>query len=101
MLCKVNVKVIIENDTFYRLELWDLDPLFDDKITERQINNSGFYEFLFDSRITGEITPELEIRIFNDQDELVYSTTSENHINAIGLNRVDKTTVDFGEIIVK
>ena len=102
MTGKVNITVEMLQEQDLKIELWDVDLIVDDKIQTKQVNRSGLVEFIFGLSETGEFNPELQIRIFNNQNEEIYRSPIDRSLNSLQIDKVtgfmEKTTVDFGTI---
>ena len=102
MTGKVNITVEMLQEQDLKIELWDVDLIVDDKIQTKQVNHSGLVEFIFSLSETGEFNPELQIRIFNNQNEEIYRSPIDRSLNSLQIDKVtgfmEKTTVDFGTI---
>ena len=103
MIAKVNAKIELKNDgSIYLVKLFDVDVIKDDEIGSIEINQSKEIEFFFSLGETGEINPELQIRIYDSKNNEVYRSGENNSIssdNKIG-GFVDHTTIDFGLITI-
>ena len=102
MTGKVNVYIDMDKEQVLRIELWDLDLLADDKIQTISISKPGLVEFIFSFSETGEFNPELQIRIYNNQEKEIHRTQINKSLNSLKIDKVtgfmEKTTVDFGTI---
>ena len=102
MTGKVNITVEMLQEQDLKIELWDVDLIVDDKIQTKQVNRSGLVEFIFSLSETGEFNPELQIRIFNNQNEEIYRSPIDRSLNSLQIDKVtgfmEKTTLDFGTI---
>ena len=102
MTGKVNITVEMLQEQDLKIELWDVDLIVDDKIQTKQVNRSGLVEFIFSLSETGEFNPELQIRIFNNQNEEIYRSPIDRSLNSLQIDKItgfmEKTTVDFGTI---
>jgi hypothetical protein len=99
MLAKANVKITYKKaEDELTVELWDVDVIIDDLISSKIITASGNYEFLFETNSTGEVNPELEIRVKGKDGELLAIKKPINIISASGTFRVDSSCAEFGEI---
>lgn len=102
MTGKVNITVEMLQEHDIKIELWDVDLIVDDMIQTKKVNRSGLVEFIFSLSETGEFNPELQIRIFNNQNEEIYRSPIDRSLSSLQIDNVtgfmELTTVDFGTI---
>jgi hypothetical protein len=103
MIAKVNANVQFKSK--YKkvvVELWDIDVLMDDKIASHELTRSGHIEFLFSLSVTGEVNPELQLRIKDEAGNEVLRTPIDQSISAMNIDKntgfLEHTTIDFGVI---
>ena len=104
MIAKVNVEIELATLNKVYVELWDRDVIQDDLIESQLIENSGLVEFVFSTQKSGEINPELEIRVKDESGFEVYKSKSDNSLEAFKINSitgfVENTTVTFENVIL-
>ena len=104
MIAKVNVEVELATHRRVFVELWDRDVLQDDLIESQLVEISGLVEFIFSTQKSGELNPELEIRVKDESGFEVYRSKVDNSIDAFKVNSntgfVENTTVTFEKIIL-
>lgn len=100
MIMKANFSVILKANQSISVELWDVDPLIDDKLAEMVVYQNGDYSFLFESNMTGELVPELILKFKDDFGHLVYQCNSQNTVTGWGTFRSDNSCVEFGEVLL-
>lgn len=104
MNAKVNFRVELRLQKIITAELWDVDPLMDDKIDFKKITESGQYEFIFSTSETGEFKPELQLRFIDESGKEIYKTPINNSISDFGINKTtgfnETSNIDFGLIII-
>jgi len=104
MIAKVNVEIELATLKKVFVELWDRDLIQDDLIESQLIENSGLVEFIFSTQKSGELNPELEIRVKDESGFEVYMSKVDNSLEAFKVNSttgfVEKTTVTFEKIIL-
>ena len=102
MTGKVNITVEMLQEHDIKIELWDVDLIVDDMIQTKKVNRSGLVEFIFSLSETGEFNPELQIRIFNNQNEEIYRSPIDRSLSSLQIDNVtgfmEMTTLDFGTI---
>jgi hypothetical protein len=104
MIAKVNVELELVTLKKVYVELWDRDLLQDDLIESQIIENSGLVEFIFSTQKSGELNPELEIRVKDESGFEVYKSKVDHSLEAFKVNNitgfVENTTVTFEKIIL-
>jgi hypothetical protein len=103
MLAKANFKINLINSAKYFVELYDVDVIKDDLLQTKIVQESGVIEFIFESFESGEMRPELEIRIFDANREEIYRSKINNTLDGDTIEDetgLYKTTIDFGEITI-
>jgi len=104
MIAKVNVEIELATLRKVFVELWDRDVLQDDLIESQLIENSGLVEFIFSTQKSGELNPELEIRVKDESGFEVYKSKVDNSLEAFKVNSitgfVENTTMTFEKIIL-
>jgi hypothetical protein len=84
------------------IQVWDVDVLVDDKIESKSVNSPGPVEFLINSFDTGELNPEFQIRIFDENGDEIFRTEIDKTLTAnkrdLNTGFVEQTTIDFGKI---
>jgi hypothetical protein len=105
MYCKVNVRIVNLNNQELKVVLFDIDPIKNDIIGEKKINKSSDLEFVFALSETGEFNPELQIKVFDNKDQVIYKSEINNEISGWSRDKVtgmfEKTTIDFNSIEIK
>jgi hypothetical protein len=104
MLAKANAIIQMQSPRKLQIELWDVDVLVDDKIQSQEISDSGPVEFLFSVSDTGEINPELQLRVVDEDGNILLKSRINSEINSAQINDItgfiEKTTIDFGVITI-
>lgn len=104
MIAKVNVEIELVTLGKVFVELWDRDLIQDDLIGSQLIENSGLVEFIFSTQKSGELNPELEIRVKDESGFEVYKSKIDKSLEASKVNSitgfVENTTVTFEKIIL-
>lgn len=97
---KANFSVILKPNQSISVELWDVDPLIDDKLAEMFVYQNGDYSFLFESNMAGELVPELILKFKDDFCHLVYQCNAQNSVTGWGTFRSDNSCVELGEVLL-
>ena len=97
---KANFSIVLNQIDSVKIELWDADILIDDFLTQRLVNKSGDHSILFESNTSGEVAPELELRIIDNDGKTLKVCTPLNQISAWGTFRADSSCVEFGQILI-
>ncbi|MCX6293772.1 MAG: hypothetical protein NT127_05705 [Sphingobacteriales bacterium] len=103
MLAKVNFKINLINSAKFYVELYDVDVIKDDLLQSKTIEKSQAIEFIFESLDSGEMRPELEIRIFDMERKEIYRSKINDTLDGDPINDATglyKTTIDFGEVTI-
>jgi hypothetical protein len=105
MNCKANIQITIEKPNLeYKVVLIDVDPLFDDNLNEQIINTTSLVEFFFNTKDTGEHNPELQILIYNSNDEIIYKSEINNELSSFNKYEktgfTEKTTIEFQPVSI-
>ena len=102
MIAKVNVEIELVQLKKVSVELWDQDLIKDDLIERKLIENSGLIEFIFSTQASGELNPELEIRVKDEVGNEIYKSRTNNSLEAFKIDGVtgfiEKTTITFEKI---
>ena len=72
-------------------------------LQSKTIEKSGQVEFIFDSLDSGEMRPELEIRIFDTDRNELYRSKINDTLDGDPIDDetgLYKTTIDFGEVTI-
>ena len=105
MTAKVNATIQLnKTDTKYVVKLFDIDVIKDDVIGSLEINQSNEIEFIFSLGETGEFNPELQLRIYDSNNNEIHRSDINNSISSTNINKItgflEVTTIDFGLIII-
>ncbi len=105
MTAKVNATIeLLNSNVNYVVKLFDVDVMKDDEIASIDINNSKEVEFLFSLDETGEFNPELQLRVFDSNNNEVYRSKINNSISSTNIDKItgfiEVTTIDFGLITI-
>jgi hypothetical protein len=103
MLAKANIKINLNKSDKYYVDLYDVDMIKDDLLQSKIIEKSGLVEFIFDSLDSGEMKPELEIRIFNFDRKEIYRLKIVDTIDGDSIDDTTgryNTTIEFGEVTI-
>lgn len=104
MIAKVNVEIELLSSKKVTVELWDVDVIQDDRIDAKFIENSGMLEFIFSTDKSGEINPELQIRIKDENGSELFRSPANNTLNAYELNSItgflENSTISFDKIVI-
>jgi len=103
MTIKVNAQIeLVSMKDIIIAEIWDVDVLIDDKISSQTVSKSGPIEFILNSSKTGEIKPDLQLRLFSSSGEELYRSPIDDSINILSRDEntgfIEHTTIDFGKI---
>jgi hypothetical protein len=72
MIAKVNARIELATNNNYEIRQFDINPVFSDLIGTQTISNSQDIEFIFGLKETRKFRPELQIRIFDEQNNKVF-----------------------------
>jgi hypothetical protein len=105
MIAKANATIELKNaESKYLVKLFDVDVIKDDEIASIEINTSKEIEFIFSLDETGEFNPELQLRVYDAQNNEVFRSEINNSISSTNINKVtgfiEVTTIDFGLITI-
>ena len=102
MTGKVNATIQFQGTKMFIVELWDVDVLVDDKLQSIEISKTGPIEFIFNTSETGEFNPELQLRIFSEDQTEIYRSAIDKSISDLNIDKAtgynETTTIDFGII---
>ena len=85
------------------VELYDVDMIKDDLLQSKTIEKSEVIEFIFESLDSGEMRPELEIRIFDIDRKEIYRSKINDTLDGDPIDDATglyNTTIDFGEVSI-
>lgn len=105
MTAKVNANIeLLNSNEYYIVKLFDVDIIKDDEIASIEINQNKEIEFIFSLDETGEFNPELQIRVFDSNNNEVYRSEINNSISSTNIDKItgfiEVTTIDFGLITI-
>jgi hypothetical protein len=105
MTAKVNANIeLLNSNEYYTVKLFDVDIIKDDEIASIEINQNKEIEFIFSLDETGEFNPELQIRVFDSNNNEVYRSEINNSISSTNIDKItgfiEVTTIDFGLITI-
>ena len=105
MTAKVNATIeLLNSNVNYIVKLFDVDIIKDDEIASVDISHSKEVEFLFSLDETGEFNPELQLRVFDSNNNEVYRSEINNSISSTNIDKItgftEVTTIDFGLITI-
>lgn len=105
MTAKVNATIeLLNSNVNYIVKLFDVDVIKDDEIATLEINKSKEIEFLFALDETGEFNPELQLRVFDSNNNEVHRSEINNSISSTNIDKItgfiEVTTIDFGLITI-
>ena len=104
MNCKVNVKVNNLNNRKLRVILIDVDPIKNDLLGEKSTNKTEELEFIFSLSESGEYNPELQIKIFDEENNLIKESEINSEISGWSRDKVtgmfEKTTIEISPISI-
>jgi hypothetical protein len=79
-----------------------VDVLKDDLLESKNVSKSGHVEFIFSTSKSGEINPELQVRIETLEGIEIYRTPINSSISEFNINEVtgfkEVSAIDFGTI---
>jgi hypothetical protein len=103
LTAKVNVQIeLLGTINGFTVELWDVDAIKDDLLGSQPILKAGHFEFLFDTNVSGEFRPELQLRVVDAEGNEVFKSEINDSLSSLAIDentgRIENTTIDFGVI---